>query len=88
MSFFTEGGAIGAQGISADGLAATAELVTQLPIPADRRVTTLYPDAVSRAFAYQGSYIPETNLAAGAGYWLKFNAGQPVSLTGFPVGSV
>jgi hypothetical protein len=41
VSFFTEGGGIVAQGISADGLHATANLVTQLPIPADHRVTVM-----------------------------------------------
>jgi len=41
VSFFTEGGVIGAQGITADGFAATAKLVTQLPIPPDHRVTVM-----------------------------------------------
>jgi plastocyanin len=60
--------------------------MVSLPVDAtDRHVTALYPNAVSRAFAYQGSYTPETILSAGAGYWLKFNTGQTVSVTGFPV---
>ncbi len=41
VSFFSEGGAIVAQGISADGLEAKADLVTQLPIPSDHRVTVM-----------------------------------------------
>jgi hypothetical protein len=41
VSFFTAGGGIGAQGISADGLAATADLLTQLPIPSTGRVVVL-----------------------------------------------
>jgi hypothetical protein len=41
VSFFTEGGVIQAQGVSADGFAATAKLVTQAPIPSDRRVTVV-----------------------------------------------
>ena len=41
VSFFTEGGGIQAQGITDDGFAALANLVTQSPIPADGRVTVL-----------------------------------------------
>lgn len=41
VSFFAEGGGIFAQGISGDGLEASADLVTQLPIPADRRVQVM-----------------------------------------------
>src|SRR6266481_2703219 len=41
VSFFTEGGGIGAQGISADGLHATATLVTQSPVPDDHRVQVM-----------------------------------------------
>lgn len=41
VSFFTEGGGIQAQGITEDGFAAIATLVTQLPIPPDGRVTVL-----------------------------------------------
>jgi hypothetical protein len=41
VSFFAEGGGISAQGITPDGLAATANLVTQAPIPADGRVMVM-----------------------------------------------
>jgi len=41
VSFFTNGGAIKAQGISDDGIKATAILVTQEPIPANHRVIVL-----------------------------------------------
>jgi hypothetical protein len=40
-SFFTEGGGIQAQGITEDGFAATAKLVTQEPIAENRRETVL-----------------------------------------------
>jgi hypothetical protein len=41
VSFFTEGGGIQAQGVSEDGFSATANLITQLPIPTDRRINVL-----------------------------------------------
>ncbi len=41
VSFFSEGGAMIAQGLTADGIAAHANLVTQEPLPADHRVTVM-----------------------------------------------
>ncbi len=41
VSFFTEGGGILAQGLTGDHLSATADLVTQLPIPADERIEVM-----------------------------------------------
>ena len=41
VSFFTEGGGVIAQGLTGDRLAAFAQLVTQIPIPADERVQVL-----------------------------------------------
>ncbi len=41
VSFFAEGGGIVAQGLTGDSLAAFAELISQLPIPADRRVEVM-----------------------------------------------
>jgi hypothetical protein len=38
VSFFTNGGGIAAQGITKDGLQTSANLITQLPIPQNRRV--------------------------------------------------
>jgi hypothetical protein len=45
--------------------------------------TTLYPNAKSPAFTYNGSYIVSLTLANGAGYWLQVSGGQNASLTGF-----
>ncbi|HYQ85642.1 MAG TPA: plastocyanin/azurin family copper-binding protein [Bacteroidota bacterium] len=60
--------------------------MVSLPVNApDRRTTTLFPTAVSHAFSYQGSYVTQSLLSIGLGYWLKFNTGQTASLTGFPV---
>lgn len=44
--------------------------------------TTVFPTSTSNAFAYQGGYILRDTLSNGPGYWLKFGAGQSVSLTG------
>jgi len=44
--------------------------------------STLYPTAVSNAFAYQGGYVTAATLANGVGYWLKFNGAQAVPETG------
>jgi hypothetical protein len=49
----------------------------------DYTTTVLFPTAISRAFAYEGGYISYTSLKNGSGYWLKFNGGQSVPLTGY-----
>lgn len=60
--------------------------MVSLPVgAADRQTAVLFPGASSRAFAYDGVYRPEPTLSTGAGYWLKFNNGQTVPLTGSPV---
>jgi hypothetical protein len=41
VSFFSEGGGMNPQGISPDGLEASADLISQLPIPSDRRVQVM-----------------------------------------------
>jgi hypothetical protein len=64
VSFFTEGGGIQAQGITDDGFAASAKLVTQLPIPADGRVTILAVTTGQEAFT-------DTNGNA------RFDVGEP-----------
>jgi hypothetical protein len=48
----------------------------------DNRKTSLFPDALSSAFAYSGSYVPEDSLEPGAGYWLKFPAPDLVTIGG------
>ncbi len=49
----------------------------------DYSKSALYPTAVSNAFYYNNSYLTTTTLANGSAYWLKFNSGQSVSMTGF-----
>ncbi len=48
----------------------------------DSRKTTLFPNASSSAFSYNGTYIPSDTLEPGMGYWLKFDAAQNVTYTG------
>jgi hypothetical protein len=48
----------------------------------DYRKTTLFPAAVSNAFAYAGSYGIKDTLRNGVGYWLKFDADQNLSVSG------
>ncbi|HEX9656928.1 MAG TPA: FG-GAP-like repeat-containing protein [Bacteroidota bacterium] len=49
----------------------------------DYAKTTLFPTAVSDAFAYQGSYVVRPVLMNGEGYWLRYNAAENVSIAGF-----
>jgi hypothetical protein len=44
--------------------------------------TVLFPTSTSSAFSYQGSYVAQTILANGPGYWLKFGSAQNASFTG------
>lgn len=48
----------------------------------DSTKTTLFPNAISNALAYQGNYVSKTALSNGVGYWLKFDSAQQVSIVG------
>lgn len=52
-----------------------------LTVP-DRSVKTLFPMASSKAFAYNGGYVPVDSLAYGVGYWIKFDTVQNISVSG------
>jgi hypothetical protein len=41
--------------------------------PGDMAKTSVYPDAISDAFKYVGSYQQEATLVNGTGYWLKYD---------------
>ena len=43
---------------------------------------TLFPSAITPAYAYKGGYVPEDTLVNGIGYWLKFNTAEIISFTG------
>jgi hypothetical protein len=52
-----------------------------LTVP-DRRVSVLFPTAVSQAFKYHALYVPADTLEYGQGYWLKFDRDQDVNISG------
>ena len=73
------GGSSGAQSFSIpDGW----NMVSVPVVVPDYRKTTLYSSAVSRAFAYNGSYETKDTLANGRGYWLRFVGSQWIALVG------
>ncbi len=49
----------------------------------DYSTDSLFRTAVSSAFSYAGSYVAQTRLANGTGYWLRFDGEQANSMTGF-----
>jgi hypothetical protein len=49
---------------------------------ADRRVTSIFPTAISHLFGYEGTYVQKESLNVGTGYWLKFNSASPIILYG------
>lgn len=51
----------------------------------DFRKTTLFPTAISNAFAFENGYVTKDVLANGVGYWLKFPTVQEVGLVGTPL---
>ncbi len=48
----------------------------------DYRRTTLFPTAITSAYAYNGGYVVRDTLQNGTGYWLKFPSNQTVSMGG------
>jgi len=57
-------------------------LVSLPLIVPDNRVTVLFPNSVSNAFCYDGSYKPSDTLEVGKGYWLKFAEAETISIVG------
>jgi len=49
---------------------------------ADHTDSVLYPNATSKAFVYNGMYVPEPVIPNGVGYWLSFPYSQYVWLPG------
>ena len=48
----------------------------------DYTKTVLYPTAISKAFAYEGTYVAYGTLKNATGYWVKFNGVQSVPISG------
>jgi hypothetical protein len=46
--------------------------------------TSIYPAAMSNAFAYQNGYISKDTLENGIGYWLKFGESSELYISGIP----
>jgi hypothetical protein len=44
--------------------------------------TAIFPNAVSRAFAYQGGYVPLDTLTNGPGYWVKIDTARSLGYNG------
>jgi hypothetical protein len=53
--------------------------------PADAAKTTLFPEAVSNAFAFTTTYVVHDTLRNGLGYWLKFPGAENMNVSGDPV---
>jgi len=47
--------------------------------------TTLFPNARSLAFFYEGTYVQKDTLPHGSGFWLKFDSGAVASIAGTPI---
>ncbi|MFA4936801.1 MAG: T9SS type A sorting domain-containing protein [Patescibacteria group bacterium] len=48
-------------------------------------LNSLFPTAISSAYAYNGNYVDVDTLKCGIGYWLKFSEDQSVIINGEPV---
>jgi hypothetical protein len=73
-------------GVTADVVVNTNWNLISVPVQSvDQRKTTLFPSALSNAFAYlpgNGYALAET-LSVGTGYWLKFAGPQTIPLSGY-----
>jgi len=59
-------------------------LVSVPLVVSDYRKATLFPDAVSQAFSFEGSYQSKDTLTNSVGYWLKSDSVRTVQYTGLP----
>jgi hypothetical protein len=48
----------------------------------DYSKTSLFPNAISNAYAYEGSYVAYGTLTNGRAYWVKYPSSQTVPFTG------
>jgi photosystem II stability/assembly factor-like uncharacterized protein len=57
--------------------------LVSVPLPVSDLVkTSLYPTAISQAFAYSAGYVVKDTLVVGEGYWLKFGSAASVGFYG------
>gem|GEM_PF-66203 len=60
-------------------------LVSVPKLVSDYRKSTLFSTAISPAYSFQDGYTVKETLSTGAGFWLKFNGGQIVQLSGIDI---
>ena len=57
-----------------------------LPLePDDASRESVFPTAVSEAYAFEDAYLVKDTLSRGRGYWVKFSGEKSVSVTGVPL---
>jgi photosystem II stability/assembly factor-like uncharacterized protein len=61
-------------------------LISVPAIVDDYRMSSLFPDAVSKEFSYEGSYQAQDSLPHGVGFWLKYPSSKTLSFIGKPIG--
>ncbi len=54
-------------------------------IPNDVRKSSIFPQAVSDAFAYESGYVKKDTLEVGKGYWVKFSGAVNDTFIGVPL---
>ncbi|MBI5216775.1 MAG: T9SS type A sorting domain-containing protein [Ignavibacteriae bacterium] len=58
--------------------------LVSLPVAtAKAQKDSVFPTAVSSAFAFNNGYVEQTSLAPGGGYWLKFSGEQEAEVMGY-----
>jgi len=58
--------------------------MVSVPVNAeDLSKVTLFPTAISKAFAYSGGYYTVDTLLLGQGYWMKFDSAETVPIEGY-----
>lgn len=70
---------------SAIGVNAGWNIVSVPLDPDDPSRASIFPEAATSAFAYEGGYVVTDTLEPGRGYWLKFPSAGSVSIAGTPI---
>lgn len=68
-----------------DTLSRDWNLISFPLIVPDPRRTTVYPEASSGMFAYDGRYVLKDSMKGGLAYWIKFPSGETRQMSGTPV---
>ncbi len=54
-------------------------------LSSETKVSALFPQATSEAYAYNGGYQSTSEMLAGSGYWLKFPNDESIAISGVRV---